>query len=55
VVLDPFREMLADAALTGFLFRRSDLAGAEARLAGFFEGLDLDFALVAMRAATYTK
>jgi hypothetical protein len=55
VVFDPFREMLEDAALTGFLFKRRDLAGAEARPAGFFDGLVLDFALVAMRAATYTE
>jgi hypothetical protein len=41
-------EPFEDAALEGFAFRRTDLAAADARAAGFFVGFDFGFAFIAI-------
>jgi hypothetical protein len=52
---DPFLEMLAGVAFAAFLFKRKDLAVAEARLPAFLVAFDFAFAFVTINAATYTN
>jgi hypothetical protein len=52
--LDPFRDAEGDARFADFAFKCTDLEAADARPAAFLVGFVLDFAFVAMAAATYT-
>jgi hypothetical protein len=47
--------MLAGVAFGAFLFKRKDLAVAEARLPAFLVAFDFVFAFVTINAATYTN